>query len=129
MRSTAYATTLVFLMLGTPAFAGLDRVSDGDGVADSIDNCSETANDAQDDTDSDDCGNSCDADYDQSGVVSLADFGLFSAAFGGGDELFCHVQPIPGCVVGLDDFGFFAAAFSWSPGPSGTTSGTTECPL
>jgi hypothetical protein len=129
MKFTVFAATLAFLLSGTPAFAGSAPDFDADGVADSIDNCSDNPNDAQDDTDSDDCGNICDADYDQSGIVGLSDFGLFSAAFSGGDELFCHVQDISGCVVGLDDFGFYSGAFSFPPGPSGTTSGTTECPL
>jgi hypothetical protein len=124
-----FAATLAFLLSGTPAFAGTAPDFDADGVADSIDNCSESANDAQDDTDSDDCGNVCDADYGQTGIVGLADFGAFSAAFSSSDELFCHIQPIPGCVVGLDDFGFYSAAFSFPPGPSGTTAGTTACPL
>jgi hypothetical protein len=130
MRFTVFAATLAFLLSGTPAFAGSAPDFDADGVADSIDNCSEKSNDAQDDTDADDCGNICDADYDGSGVVGLADFGEFSAAFSSSDEEFCHTQVIPGnCVVGLDDFGYFSAAFSGSAGPSGTTAGTTACPL
>jgi hypothetical protein len=129
MKFTVFAATLAFLLSGTSAFAGSAPDFDADGVADSIDNCSEGFNDAQDDTDSDDCGNICDADYTQTGIVSLADFGAFSAAFSGGDELFCHVQDIAGCVVGLDDFGYYSAAFSFPPGPSGTTAGTTACPL
>ena len=129
MKFTVFAATLAFLLSGTPAFAGSAPDFDADGVADSIDNCSESFNDGQDDTDSDDCGNICDADYSQTGIVSLADFGAFSAAFSGGDELFCHVQDIPGCIVGLDDFGYYSAAFSFPPGPSGTTSGTAACPL
>jgi hypothetical protein len=100
-----------------------------DGVADTIDNCSDRANLAQDDTDDDDCGNICDADYNQDGTVGFADFGLFSPAFGGGDELFCHTQPVPGCAVGFDDFGYFAVAFNGPPGPSGSTPGTDACPL
>jgi hypothetical protein len=129
MRSTVFAATLAFLLSGTPAFAGSAPDFDADGVADSIDNCSESANSDQDDTDSDDCGNICDADYDQSGVVGFGDFQQFSAGFGGGDEVLCTVEPISGCVVGFDDFQYFSEAFSFSPGPSGTTSGTMECPL
>ena len=129
MKFTVFAATLAFLLSGTPAFAGSAPDFDADGVADSIDNCSESANDAQDDTDSDDCGNICDADYDQSGVVGFGDFTPFSVAFSSSGQLFCHVQPIPGCVVGFDDFTYFGVAFSFPPGPSGTTAGTTACPL
>jgi hypothetical protein len=101
---------------------------DSDGITDPIDNCSEDVNTGQDDTDADDCGNLCDADYDQSGIVGFADFLEFAAAFGSGDEEKCHVEPIPGCTVGFGDFFFFAGAFGSTPGPSGTTTGTTACP-
>ncbi len=130
MKFTVFAATLAFLLSGTPAFAGSAPDFDADGVADSIDNCSENPNDGQDDTDSDDCGNICDADYTQSGVVGFSDFNEFGLAFSGNDELFCHTQLIPGnCVVGFDDFNYFAIAFGSPAGPSGTTSGTPECPL
>ena len=129
MRLTVFAATLAFLLWGTPAFAGSAPDFDGDGISDGLDNCSVDENDAQDDTDGDDCGNLCDADYDQGGAVGFGDFGLFSIAFGGGEELFCHFQDVPGCAVGFDDFGYFTIVFGSSPGPSGTTNGTTECPI
>jgi hypothetical protein len=103
---------------------------DSDGVADAIDNCSEDVNTAQDDTDVDDCGNLCDADYDNSGVVGFPDLFEFMLAFGTTDPDKCHVEPIPGCIVGLPDFSFFVTkvgGFAY-PGPSGTTAGTTACP-
>ena len=102
---------------------------DGDGVADNIDNCSERANTDQVDTDLDDCGNLCDADYSQSGLVSLGDFGAFAAAFGSTDPLYQHTPPIDfTMIVGLGDYDFFAQNFNTAPGPSGTTAGTTACP-
>lgn len=130
MRLTVFAATLAFLLWGAPAFAGSAPDSDGDGVADAIDNCSDDINTLQDDTDRDDCGNLCDADYDDSGVVGFPDFGAFALAFGGTDQEYCHVEPISGppCVVGFPDFGFFALNFGATPGPSGSTAGTTACP-
>jgi len=129
MRLTVFAATLAFLLWGTPAFAGSAPDNDGDGISDAIDNCSLASNTGQDDTDGDDCGNLCDADYDNSGVVGFPDFGEFAGAFGNtGQEEYCHDQPIPGCVVGFPDFGFFAGAFGGGTGPSGTTSGTLACP-
>ncbi len=107
---------------------------DGDGIGDSLDNCSQAANPAQDDTDLDDCGNLCDADYTQTGIVSIGDFGFFInrciGAIGGFPCVCQHREPIcvPGRVVGIGDFGFFAASFGSVPGPSGTTAGTTACP-
>jgi hypothetical protein len=85
-------------------------------------------NTAQDDTDGDNCGNVCDADYDDSGFVGYPDFGEFAAAFGSTDMEKCHVEPIPGCQVSLTDFGFFVTSYQTTPGPSGTTAGTTACP-
>jgi len=101
---------------------------DLDGIPDSLDNCSEVANPAQDDTDGDDCGNLCDADYTSSGYVGIADFNEFRTVFGTTDEEKCHIEPIPDCTVGLFDFEFFMSAFLGTPGPSGTTAGTTACP-
>ena len=102
---------------------------DGDAVDNASDNCSEVHNTGQDDTDADGCGNLCDADYDNSGIAGFPDFGEFVTAFGTGDMEKCHNEPIPGCVVGFPDFGAFVGMFGSSPGPSGTTSGTTACPL
>ncbi len=102
---------------------------DGDGIGDSLDNCSQAANPAQDDTDLDDCGNLCDADYDQNGIVSIADFGAFSQNFGTNNNLYQHTPPINATtIVSIGDFGFFDANFGKVPGPSGTTAGTTACP-
>jgi len=101
---------------------------DGDGVGDNSDNCSEASNPSQDDTDGDGCGNLCDADYDNNGIVGFPDFGAFSAAFSTNNEEFCHTDPVSRCTVGFPDFGFFSGNFSAAPGPSGTTSGTIACP-
>jgi hypothetical protein len=139
MRLTVFAATLAFLLWGAPAFAGTAPDGDGDGISDGLDNCSDHSNPFQDDTDGDDCGNLCDADYSQAGVVGLPAFGLFVAAFNTNEENFCHFElasppaaapgPVAGnCVVGLDDFGYFVSVFNTPPGPSGTTDGTVACP-
>jgi hypothetical protein len=130
MRLTVFAATLAFLLWGTPAFAGSSPDSDGDGIADAIDNCSDDVNTAQDDTDTDDCGNVCDADYSQTGTVNIGDYGGLVSNFGGTDQLYCHIEPIsvPPCTVALPDFGFVVANFGGNPGPSGSTAGTTACP-
>jgi hypothetical protein len=102
---------------------------DGDGVQDEFDNCSVAVNPDQDDTDGDDCGNLCDADYDNNGMVAWLDYAEFVLAFGSGDQEKCHVEPITSCTVGFPDFFYFQWIFGGSPGPSGTTGGTTACPL
>jgi hypothetical protein len=58
--------------LATAAALALDE--DGDGVPDDVDNCTVVANPSQIDTDTDGCGNACDADYDQNGVTNATDF-------------------------------------------------------
>jgi hypothetical protein len=106
---------------------------DGDGIDNASDNCLNHKNVDQDDTDGDGCGNLCDADYGGltppgTGTVGFASFGAVIANFGTSNPLYCHVEPIPGCNVGFASFGFVVANFGSSPGPSGTTSGTTACP-
>jgi hypothetical protein len=129
MRLTVFASTLAFLLWGTPAFAGSAPDYDSDGIGDTIDNCSTSENTAQDDTDVDDCGNLCDADYDQNGTVGFPDFLEFGVAFNTTtNPEKCHIEPIPGCTVGFPDFLYFGTVFNTAPGPSGTTDSTTECP-
>ena len=129
MNRTLFAATMALMLWGMPALGGPLPDSDGDGVSDSSDNCSDAANPGQDDTDGDDCGNLCDADYDNNGSHGFTDFGLFAPAFGTNDEEMCHIEPIPGCTVTFADFGFYLGNFGGIPGPSGTTAGTIECPL
>jgi hypothetical protein len=101
--------------------------TDSDGFFDNCDNCSVKANPAQDDTDGDDCGNICDADYTQDGLTSLADFGGFIGASFTFDLQKDHTEPVTGPVA-LADFGAFIGMAFTPPGPSGTTAGTTACP-
>ena len=129
MRFKIFAVMFAFLLWGTPAFAGTSPDFDGDGIGDILDNCSVRANPDQVDTDADDCGNVCDADYGQSGTVSIGDFGAFSQNFGTNNTLYQHTPPINSTeTVGIGDFGFFLQNFGKAPGPSGTTAGTTACP-
>lgn len=132
MNRTLFAATMALLLWGTPALGGPAPDSDGDGMVDILDNCSDVANPGQADTDGDDCGNLCDADYNQDGVVGFADFGQFAVAFNEVDNpLQQHPEPVnPARVVGFADFGYFASVFGVpnSVGPSGTTAGTVACP-
>jgi hypothetical protein len=127
MKRVLLAATLALLFWGTPAMGGPPPDSDGDGVSDHLDNCSDTVNLGQDDTDADGCGNLCDGDYNNTGVVDFLDFAAFSSAFSTNDLEKDHTQPVAG-PVGFLDFTFFSAAFGSTPGPSGTTVGTTACP-
>ncbi len=111
----------------SPEVAGNCGDSDGDGVDDCEDNCSDVPNPEQDDTDVDDCGNVCDADYDQDGLVTFVDFAAFAQAFGFFELDKDHSEPVIG-PAGSPDYGYFTAAFGGTPGPSGTTTGTLACP-
>jgi hypothetical protein len=128
MKRIAFFTTMAFLVWSTPALGGPQDPGDcGDGVGPEIDNCTDACNANQDDTDGDDCGNLCDADYDNDGTVGFGDFGAFTANFGTTNELYNHTEPVTD-TVGFGDFGFFTSNFGLVPGPSGTTAGTIACP-
>jgi hypothetical protein len=132
MKKLATMAAIGLLVCAGPALGGNscpDGCSDGDGVSDNIDNCIDQYNAVQDDTDGDDCGNICDADYDQSGAVGFGDFGYFTGnCFGKSNPLCDHIEPIDGNVLGFGDFGAFTSMFGTVPGPSGTTAGTIPCP-
>ena len=51
--------------------------TDGDGVGDYMDNCMDTPNEYQEDTDNDGYGNICDGDLDNDGGVGFLDFNAF----------------------------------------------------
>jgi hypothetical protein len=142
MKLTVFAAALAILVWGAvPAFAGpvpcVSPDADGDTVIDCEDNCSSarttptSVNPAQDDTDGDDCGNRCDPDYDNSGMVAIADFGFFGPCFGN-TSVACdeadHSEPVGPGGPGIADFGVFGPFFGKAPGPSGTSAGLPECP-
>ena len=90
--------------------------SDGDGVPDSSDNCTDVGNSDQTDTDGDLYGNACDADFTNDGVVNGLDTGTFVAQFGttGPDADFNNDAVVNGLDVGP-----FTSMFGQAPGPSG----------
>ena len=55
--------------------------TDGDGFADSIDNCPAVSNPSQLDTNGDGFGNLCDPDLDNDGAVNFADLQIMKSAF------------------------------------------------
>ncbi len=112
----------------SPALAGSIQDADSDLVPDAFDNCSIGANGPnegsnQSDCDGDGYGNACDADYDQDGIVTAADFGWFLGAFG-----FVFPPAILDCrdhdednTITAADFGVFLSQFGGPPGPSNLT--------
>ena len=110
-------------VMETTTWTAMD--SDGDGIFDTVDNCTNVANAAQIDTDGDGHGNACDGDFNNScGSVNLGDLVDFKAAFG-------TVDPEKdlnnsGGSVNLGDLVVFKALFGSAPGPSAC--GGCPCP-
>ena len=130
---------LIFMtatLLALPATAGTEQCTGGDSDSDGIqltcDNCSAAANAAQDDTDSDGCGNRCDPDFNQDGTVGAADFSRLAVVFGSAvppasPNIDIGPEPLDN-TIGAADFSNLASNFGGTPGPFGRTSGTTACP-
>jgi hypothetical protein len=106
------------------AFVHITDGSDGDtdGIPNNIDNCTAKPNLNQYDADLDGFGNYCDADFDQTNVVSIGDFVQFRACLGSSDPS-CAEQDLDGdgTVEEGDDFAIFVSLFTaQNPGPSGS---------
>lgn len=89
--------------------------SDGDGVADTIDNCTLKANPAQTDSNGDGFGNLCDADLNGDNVVNFIDLGEFKSVFFSGDV---DADLNADGVVNFVDLGLLKESFFNPPGPS-----------
>ncbi len=101
--------------------------SDLDGIYDSTDNCTNHANASQNDTDCDGFGNRCDADFNNDGMVDIADLDPFNLAIGGNDPLYDLEEP-PNGIVNAVDLVIFQQLFGLPPGPSNALECTTDVP-
>jgi len=91
---------------------------DGDNIEDWNDNCRDISNPAQQDTDGDNYGNACDADFNNDNVVNSLDIGLFKQMFLSTGDVEADLNG-DGIVNSLDT-GLFKARFLQPVGPSGT---------
>ncbi len=93
----------------------------GDGIPNSIDNCTTKLNPNQLDADLDGFGNYCDADFDQTGLVSIGDFGFFKSCLGSSDPN-CGEADLDGngTIESANDFSIFTSLYGKAPGPSGS---------
>ncbi len=89
--------------------------ADGDNIADNEDNCVNTANPNQLDSNGDGFGNVCDADLNNDGVVNQADSNLFRAAFGSNDA---NADINGDGAVNALDSSAFRKLFGSVPGPA-----------
>ena len=90
--------------------------SDGDAVADALDDCTLVANPDQRDADHDGYGNACDADLNNDGVVNFGDLAKMKSVFFKADE---SADLNGDNVVNFDDLTILKRAFFKKPGPSG----------
>jgi FtsP/CotA-like multicopper oxidase with cupredoxin domain len=90
--------------------------TDGDGVDNNLDNCITVANADQRDTNGNQIGNVCDADFNGDGIVDAFDIPLFRTAFG--QSTFPNEDMNGDGIVDAFDIPLFRAAFGNPPGPS-----------
>jgi len=92
--------------------------ADSDGIPDTYDNCTQVSNTAQQDTDGDNYGNACDADFNNDNIVNSLDLGLFKQMFMTAGDVQADMNDDQ--IVNSLDLGLFKASFFQQPGPSGT---------
>ena len=96
--------------------------TDGDGINDTADNCSLVSNANQLDADGDGYGNICDADLNNSGTVTTADFGILRSVLNqsAGASATAAAADLNGSgTVTTADFAILRARLNTAPGPSG----------
>jgi hypothetical protein len=132
-------TTFTITTNAANAWHGIDNVeafyapdADADGVADVLDNCTLVANPGQLDTDNDGYGNICDADLNNSGTVTTADYGLLRSVLGQAataSATAANADMNGSGTVTTADYGLLRARLGTTPGPSGLAcAGTVPCP-
>ncbi len=95
--------------------------TDGDGVLDTLDNCTAVANANQRDTNGDGYGNLCDADFNGDGIVNFGDVAYFKSVFLGVDE---DADLNGDGSINFGDLALVKAYFLLPPGPSGLVPGS-----
>jgi hypothetical protein len=96
--------------------------TDGDGIPDNLDNCTLVYNPGQLDADGDGYGNACDADLDQSGLVSATDFAIMRSVIGmsAASNPTAAAADLDGSgTVTVADFAILRRYVGKPPGPSG----------
>ena len=95
---------------------------DRDGVIDNADNCTLVANASQLDADGDSFGNICDADLNNSGLVTTADFALLRSVLNqnAASSPTAAAADLNGSgTVTAADFAILRSRLNTAPGPSG----------
>jgi hypothetical protein len=96
--------------------------TDGDGIQDYSDNCTLVPNPTQLDADHDGYGNACDADLNNSGLVTSGDFAILRSLLNEsvtGFPLAAAADLNGSGLVTVADFAILRARLNTPPGPSG----------
>lgn len=115
-RNDPIAPITTFLVSGD--YLDIDDVDD-DGLVGANDNCAARHNPAQRDSDGDGLGNACDADLDNDGLTTLADFALFRTVMFSTDP---HADFDGDGIVTLLDLAILKEFLFAPPGPPGLVS-------
>ena len=125
MKTQAFGAVLRGTLLMAVGAFGLTAQAvdtDGDGVDDTVDNCSAVVNVSQIDSNGDGFGNACDADLNNDLVINAVDLGLLRLVFFTADA---DADFNGDGVVNVTDLGLLRLAFFGAPGPGATGSPTT----
>ena len=126
MRIKLLALMFGMILAAGTAYAGPlpgGADTDGDTVEDAFDNCTLRANPTQVDTDHDACGQFCDFDWNNNGVVQLSEVNLAASQLGPCTGCQCDFNQNGSCQ--LSEVNVIAASLGQKPGPSGIT--TAQC--
>jgi hypothetical protein len=116
---------VVLLAMGVLAGSAIAGDIDGDGIEDLADNCTLVANASQLDADDDGYGNACDADLNNSGLVTTADYAILRSVLNQSDAASptAAAADLNGSgLVTTADFAIQRARLNTPPGPSGLLS-------
>ena len=89
--------------------------TDGDGIADSVDNCTSVINADQRDTDGDGIGSICDPDLNQSGLVTTGDYTVLRNALNTSDA---NADLNGSGLVTTADYTILRNGLNTAPGPA-----------
>ena len=113
-RVAALPAMALVLTLALPVAHAGGADADGDGVADTLDNCTLQANPDQRDSDADGFGNRCDADFNNDQIVNVEDLGILRLAF---FTTAADTDLNGDGITNVIDLGILKDAFFRPPGP------------